>query len=342
VTKTVPLREYRKYNPAHLLPEREVPGLSNLVSTTSTRDEDTVTTATPAQEVLSKNLMKPKFKVFLALISNCWLVVSINGADQKPSLALRVVVESSKTEVRVNEHFKVALRVVNPTKIKQTLRVMNCSWLDHWEMAGTLSFVPWDCSKNFEIAVEIPPGGAYTNEVEMYLSEPIGQTRFSFRMGFTPIGSKKTFWSKDVEMRVIPPEHRSTWQRGTAIYRDRNGDGKIDWETSGQEWRGDGLDVYKVDANYDGFYDVKYAAGGIKGGKYWEKSIDERIPAVGKGFVPKSDEQISQFWRDTILVDVEGEKVIETDGVRGLVYLTIEKGELLSVAGWITMQDWKE
>jgi hypothetical protein len=87
---------------------------------------------------------------------------------------------------------------------------------------------------------------------------------------------------------------------------------------------------------------VKYAAGGIKGGKYWEKSIDERIPAVGKGFVPKSDEQISQFWRDTILVDVEGEKVIETDGVRGLVYLTIEKGELLSVAGWITMQDWKE
>jgi hypothetical protein len=240
----------------------------------------------PAQEILSKKLMKPNFKVFLALISSCWLVISINAAERKQTLALRVVVEPSKTAVRFNEHFKVVLRVVNPTKTKQTLRVMNCSWLDHWKMVGSLSCVQWDCSKNSEIPVEIPPGGAYTNEAEMYLSEPIGQTRFSFRMGFTPIGSKKTFWSKDIEMKVIPPEHPACWQRGTVIYRDRNNDGSIDWEVSGQEWRGDGLDVYKVDTNYDGFYDVKYAAGGIKGGKDWEKNIHERIPAVGKGFVP--------------------------------------------------------
>ena len=47
--------------------------------------------------------------------------------------------------------------------------------------------------------VEIQPGGAYTNELEMLISEKT----LSFRMGFTPIDSDRTFWSDDVQLNVI-------------------------------------------------------------------------------------------------------------------------------------------
>ena len=39
----------------------------------------------------------------------------------------------------------------------------------------------------------------YTNELEMLISEKT----LSFRMGFTPIDSDRTFWSDDVQLNVI-------------------------------------------------------------------------------------------------------------------------------------------
>ena len=55
--------------------------------------------------------MKPKLLLCLALVLSGGLSLS-NAADTN---SLRVVVIPSKTEVRVKEIFKVALRVENPT-----------------------------------------------------------------------------------------------------------------------------------------------------------------------------------------------------------------------------------
>jgi hypothetical protein len=79
------------------------------------------------------------------------------------------------------------------------------------------------------------------------------------------------------------------WKKGAAIYRDRNHDGKIDWEVSGSQRFAEGADVFKVDTNYDGYYDVESCFGYPITGKpttYWIKSIHERVPAIGKDFVP--------------------------------------------------------
>src|ERR1051325_1511926 len=56
------------------------------------------------------------------------------------------------------------------------------------------------------------------------------------------------------------------WKKGTAVYRDRNHDGQLDWEVSGEKWRSDAADIYKMDTNYDGFYDLEESFGyGISG-----------------------------------------------------------------------------
>jgi len=79
--------------------------------------------------------------------------VSTNAADTN---TLHVVVIPSKTEVRVKEQFKVALRVENPTTTNQMVRVMSCSWDDEWRSSNTnISWLSWDCEKNNMRSVKI-------------------------------------------------------------------------------------------------------------------------------------------------------------------------------------------
>lgn len=122
-----------------------------------------------------------------------------------PPLLFRVDAIPSKTEVRVNEPFKVALRVENTTSSNQTVRVMSCSWLDEWQFSNTNVIPnPWNCTRNFPVDVSIPPGGAHTNELEMRVDPSFSGQTLSFRMGFTPIGSPTTFWSDDVALKIMP------------------------------------------------------------------------------------------------------------------------------------------
>ena len=148
--------------------------------------------------------IQPKLLLGLALVlSGGWLTaLPANAADTN---SLRVVVIPSKTEVRIKETFKVALRVENPTTTNQTVRVWSCSWNEEWQTSNTnISWLGWICTINYAVNVKIPPGGAYTNELEMLIPEPISEKTLSFRMGFTPVDSKKTFWSDAVIIGVAP------------------------------------------------------------------------------------------------------------------------------------------
>jgi hypothetical protein len=147
--------------------------------------------------------MNPKLILCLALVwSGCLVAVSASAADTN---ALRIRVIPSTTEVRVKEKFKVALRVENPTTTNQTVRVMSCSWDEQWKSSNTnISWPGRICTINYAMNVAIPPGGAYTNELEMLIPEPTSEKRLSFRMGFTPIGSDKTSWSETVVIGVAP------------------------------------------------------------------------------------------------------------------------------------------
>jgi len=256
--------------------------------------------------------MKPKLILGLALVL---IGVFANAADTN---SLRVVIIPSKTDVRVREPFGLALRVENPTRTNQTVRVMGCSWYEEWQSSNTnINLVGWPCWANGPVDVEIHTGGAYTNEASMLVYNLIPDKELSFRMGFTPMGSKETYWSNEVKLHILPPD---TWLRNGKFYRDRNHDGKIDWEISGTTWMGHadfssryftnsyksvmatleatgrGPDTYMVDTNYDGFYDLEYGAGGTNGQIQWMTNIHERVPAVGKDFFPVGKESWMDYW----------------------------------------------
>src|ERR1700733_11537034 len=147
--------------------------------------------------------MKSKIILGMALVlSGALATFSVRAADTN---SLRFVVIPSKTEVRVTEKVRVALRVENPTRTNQTVRVWSCSWDEEWKTSDTnISWLGWDCDKNFVRNIEIPPGGAYTNELEMVIPEPISKKKLSFRMGFTPVDCHQTFWSDAVDIGVVP------------------------------------------------------------------------------------------------------------------------------------------
>jgi hypothetical protein len=116
---------------------------------------------------------------------------------------LSVRTTAAKKTVRLNEPFDVRLRVVNTSEEAQSFRVMNCSWDEHWKCSNpAVSWVSWDCSKNFPVTVTLKPGEAYEKTLPMLVTKGEPGARVSFKMGFTPIGSKGTYWSGKVTVRV--------------------------------------------------------------------------------------------------------------------------------------------
>jgi hypothetical protein len=148
--------------------------------------------------------MKPRHVTGLVLILSAALAALPGGAADTNSL--RVVVKPSKTEVRVMEKFRVELRVENPAGTNQTVRVMSCSWDEEWKSSNTnISWLGWPCPANARIPIEIPPGGAYTNQLDMFIPGPVPRKTLAFQMGFTSIGSETTFWSDEVKLNILPP-----------------------------------------------------------------------------------------------------------------------------------------
>ncbi|MDB6027929.1 MAG: hypothetical protein JWM68_4152, partial [Verrucomicrobiales bacterium] len=116
---------------------------------------------------------------------------------------LRVIAIVQTNETRLNEQFPVALRVENKSAADQTIRVMNCSWQEHWQCSNpAISLLGWDCGKNFAADVTLKPKEAYTNVLNMVVIDSTAKKTLSFRMGFTPIGVTNTLWSDAVTIEV--------------------------------------------------------------------------------------------------------------------------------------------
>jgi hypothetical protein len=126
-------------------------------------------------------------------------------ADRKAVLEIRaepftVTVKPKKNQVAVNQPFEVELRVVNASPSPQSFRVMNCSWDEHWRSSNArVTWVGWDCSKNSPVTVKLAPGEAYAKTLSMLVTAagPV-----SFKLGFTPLESKRTSWSNEVTLEL--------------------------------------------------------------------------------------------------------------------------------------------
>ena len=140
----------------------------------------------------------------LGLISSFALAAEMaDKADEKPADVLKVVVTPSKTAVAPNKPFKVSLVVENASSQAQTLEVMSCSWDGHWQSDNrSVAWNGWPCFKNIRQQVTLEPGKSYAKELEMHVAADAPKGKISFRMGFTPIDSTKTYWSEPVKLSV--------------------------------------------------------------------------------------------------------------------------------------------
>ena len=124
--------------------------------------------------------------------------------DQSP---LTVTIKPKANPVRTDEPFDVDLHVVNSSKSTQSFQVMNGSWDEHWKSSNAkVSWLGWDCAKNFAVTVKLAPGDRYEKTLPMLLATGKPEEKVPFKMGFTPIGSKQTFWSNEVIVEVEPQE----------------------------------------------------------------------------------------------------------------------------------------
>jgi hypothetical protein len=110
----------------------------------------------------------------------------------------RITVKPKKDKVEVNQPFDVELRVVNASPSPQSFRVMSCSWDEHWRSSEPrVTWVAWPCFNNGPVQVKLAPGEAYEKTLPMRLT---AAGRVSFKMGFAPVESKRTYWSSEVSL----------------------------------------------------------------------------------------------------------------------------------------------
>ncbi|GEM_PF-3256542 len=84
---------------------------------------------------------------------------------------------------------------------------------------------------------------------------------------------------KPVEQKADPKKTGRLKIENT-LYEDRNGDGRIDYESKNDNPGGpDGLVTYKIDDDFDGFYDRQVTEGGIDGG-HKEKKIHVEVSPI--------------------------------------------------------------
>ena len=115
---------------------------------------------------------------------------------------LCVTIWPAKTQVRAREEFEMKLRVVNSSKQPQSFNAASCSWDTHWTWKNLrFSYKPWDCYANGVMPVRLQPGEAYEKVLVMQFAGGTSKTE-SLRMGFTPSGEKKTYWSNEVVLGV--------------------------------------------------------------------------------------------------------------------------------------------
>ncbi len=126
-----------------------------------------------------------------------------NAAEGAKENMLAVTIKPQKSRIRASEPFKVDLRVVNSSKSLQSFRAMIGSWHRHWFTSNERVLVSaWPGSEDEAIEVTLAPGEADEKTLPMIILAGKSLDKESFKLGFTPIGSKQTFWSNEVTVEV--------------------------------------------------------------------------------------------------------------------------------------------
>ena len=116
---------------------------------------------------------------------------------------LTVRVDPQKLRVRPKVDFEVRLRVINSSQAAHSFQVMSCSWFRQWKASNErITLAEWDCAENDKVTETLQAGRAYEKKLSMRLASGKPGEKVTFRMGFTPVGSKRTVWGNEIVLQV--------------------------------------------------------------------------------------------------------------------------------------------
>lgn len=115
---------------------------------------------------------------------------------------LAVEIKPATLAWRAKVPVDVVLKVSNPSKDRQSIKVWLCSWGENWKSSDPeLVWSPWACDKNYEKTEVLEPGGAKQWTLPMFPTATAKPGMHSLRMGFT-YGGVATLWSNPVAITV--------------------------------------------------------------------------------------------------------------------------------------------
>jgi hypothetical protein len=115
---------------------------------------------------------------------------------------LAVEIKPATLAWRAKVPVAVVLKVANPSKDRQSIKVWLCSWEDNWKSSDPeLVWSPWGCDKNYEKTEVLEPGGSKQWTLPMYPAPAAKLGVHALRMGFTS-GGGATLWSNEVAITV--------------------------------------------------------------------------------------------------------------------------------------------
>ena len=153
-------------------------------------------------------------------------------ADADKEQPLTVTIKPEKDRIRVNEPFEVDFLVVNSSKASQSFQVWSFSD-DQWKSSNErVSCKEWVKQYMFNESpqitkVKLAPGEVYKKTWVMLVLAGKPQEKVSFKISFTPRGSKQTFWSNEVTLQVdreeksaeapeLPADLVAAWKKADA------------------------------------------------------------------------------------------------------------------------------
>ncbi len=127
------------------------------------------------------------------------LAVATSVASADP---LTVEIKPATLTWKPKQHVDVALRVVNTSKAPQKIHVWLCSWFENIKLDDPqLVFDPWGCDKNYDRDVELAPGKAWEQKLDMYAVDSATADAHQLRIGFVSSGTLR--WSAPVTVTVV-------------------------------------------------------------------------------------------------------------------------------------------
>ena len=100
---------------------------------------------------------------------------------------LRVEITPATLTWKQKTKVDVVLKVSNPSKRKMDLKVMTCSWEDHWKSSeADLTWESWGCDKNYPGVFTLEPGQSREWTLPMFARATLKPGAYPLTMTFTP------------------------------------------------------------------------------------------------------------------------------------------------------------